>query len=59
MQEHFAYWGGLVGERKAVAYGPVTDPKGAYGIAVVEVKDEAVARSVAANDPAIKVPSGL
>ncbi len=28
MQEHFAYWGRTISERKAVVYGPVMDPKG-------------------------------
>jgi uncharacterized protein YciI len=53
MQEHFAYWSGLVDEQKVVAYGPVMDPNGMYGIAVVGAEDEATARSVASNDPAI------
>jgi hypothetical protein len=52
MQEHFAYWMGILTEQKVIAYGPVMDPNGAFGIAVVEVKDELEARSVAENDPA-------
>jgi uncharacterized protein YciI len=53
MQEHFGYWEQLIKERQAVAYGPVMDPKGTYGIAVVEVEDEAAANRIAENDPAI------
>ncbi len=41
MQEHSAYWSRLLSKGKCVAYGPVLDPDGAYGIAIVEVADEA------------------
>jgi uncharacterized protein len=59
MQEHFGYWSGLVGERRAVVYGPVMDPKGTYGIAVVEVDDDTGARQIAGNDPAITSNAGF
>ena len=53
MQEHFAYWRGLMEEGKVVVVGPVLDPKGTYGIAVLQAEDETLAHSVAENDPAI------
>jgi uncharacterized protein YciI len=59
MQEHFGYWAALIEERRAVAYGPVMDPKGTYGIAVVEVDDEEHARRVAENDPANRSDAGF
>jgi len=59
MQEHFGYWVGLMKERKVVAYGPVMDPKGTYGIAVLEVEDEAAARAIAENDPAVRADAGF
>jgi uncharacterized protein YciI len=59
MQEHFGYWDGLIKTRRAVAYGPVMDPKGSYGIAVIEVEDEAAASGVAENDPAITSGAGF
>jgi uncharacterized protein len=59
MQEHFAYWSGLVGERRAVVYGPVMDPAGTYGVAVVEVVDDAGGRRIAENDPAIMANAGF
>jgi uncharacterized protein len=59
MQEHFGYWARLVEERKAVAYGPVMDPKGTYGIAVVEVDEEASAKRIAENDPAVVSDAGF
>ena len=59
MQEHFGYWAKMIEERRAVAYGPVMDPNGTYGIAVVEVDDEATARSIAEGDPAITASAGF
>lgn len=59
MQEHFAYWSSLIAGGKAVAYGPVMDPKGTYGIAVVETDDETTAQIIAGNDPAIKSNAGF
>jgi uncharacterized protein YciI len=52
MQEHFAYWNKILAKRKVIVYGPVMDPKGSYGIAVVDVENEAEARNIAENDPA-------
>lgn len=59
MQEHFGYWGNLISERRAVVYGPVLDPKGTYGVAVVEVEDEAAAQRIAEGDPAIRSDAGF
>jgi hypothetical protein len=59
MEAHFGYWAGVITERQAVAYGPVMDPAGVYGVAVLEVVDEATARSIAANDPANKSNGGF
>ena len=57
MQQHFAYWSRLADQGTAVVYGPVDDPKGAWGLAVVRVADEDESRTLQANDPAIQ--SGL
>jgi uncharacterized protein len=59
MQEHFTYWAGIIATRTAVVYGPVMDPQGAYGIAVLEVQDEDSARNIAENDPAIRSNAGF
>ena len=59
MQAHFGYWAGVIAERQAVAYGPVLDPAGTYGIAVVEVADAEAARLIAARDPAIRAEAGF
>jgi hypothetical protein len=59
MQDHFVYWGSLMAERKVVVIGPVLDPKGTYGIAVLEVEDETIAGRIAQNDPAITSNAGF
>jgi hypothetical protein len=42
MQEHVAYWQDLADRRITIIFGPILDPDGAYGIAIVEAKDEIV-----------------
>jgi hypothetical protein len=59
MQEHFGYRAGLIEGRQAVAYGPVMDPAGTYGIAVLEVEDEGAAKEIARNDPAVTSTAGF
>lgn len=59
MQKHFGYWSCLIDERKVVAFGPVTDPKGNYGIAIVEAADEVNAEKIASDDPAITANAGF
>ena len=59
MQEHFAYWLGLMKDRQVVVVGPVLDPQGTYGIAVLEVEDESIAQNIASNDPAITSLAGF
>ena len=51
MREHAVYWSDFARRRIAVVFGPVSDPKGAWGLAVVEAADEAKARALGANDP--------
>ncbi len=53
MQEHFAYWSGLIEAGNVIVYGPVADPAGAYGIAVVEAHDRADVQRVGEADPAV------
>jgi uncharacterized protein YciI len=53
MGEHVAYWTKLLGEGVAVAFGPVADPKGGYGVGIVEVDGPEDVKALEANDPAI------
>jgi hypothetical protein len=59
MQEHFGYWAGLAREGTAIAYGPVNDPKGTWGVAIVRVADDHAARNLVAGDPAIQSRLGF
>ena len=53
-QEHAAYWKELADKRIAIVFGPVFDPKGAWGVGIVEVDDEADVQALSKNDPTMK-----
>lgn len=59
MLQHVAYWTGLAERGVAVAFGPVSDPSGGYGIGIVELDDNADARDLEKNDPTIKSSLGF
>jgi uncharacterized protein YciI len=59
MREHAAYWSGLASQRIAIVVGPVLDPRGPWGVGIVEVPDEEAVQAIAADDPAIKSGIGL
>jgi len=51
MQRHVGYLAGLLASGTGVAFGPVMDPAGVFGMGIVE----AAARAITANDPASAV----
>src|SRR5580658_1118218 len=57
MQKHAAYWAEVFKTGKVLIIGPVLDPKGAWGMAVLETDSLADAQQMADNDPSVK--SGL
>jgi uncharacterized protein YciI len=57
MQAHVAYWTGKVGSGEAVAFGPVADPAGGYGIGIIRVADRREVEALRDADPAMQ--SGL
>jgi len=59
MGQHAAYWRELTRAGTAVAFGPVLDPGGAYGLAVIRAIDESEALGVAAADPVIRSDAGF
>ncbi|HEY8564540.1 MAG TPA: YciI family protein [Beijerinckiaceae bacterium] len=59
MQEHAVYWMGQVREGVAIVFGPVLDPAGVWGAAVVEAADEAAARALTEVDPVIAANRGF
>ena len=52
MQKHVAYWAPFVNDGTVIVLGPVMDPKGGFGIAVVQVDDDAQLQRLIAADPA-------
>ncbi|MDE2156844.1 MAG: hypothetical protein KGJ32_13285 [Xanthomonadaceae bacterium] len=59
MQEHATYWRDLMNKGLVVAFGPVADPKGPYGIAIFRLQDSSGADTLGANDPVIKANVGF
>jgi uncharacterized protein len=53
MEAHGAYWMDLLVRGTAVAYGPVFDPAGVWGLAILDVEEEPVARGLVDSDPAV------
>jgi uncharacterized protein YciI len=59
MQEHSAYWHDLMNKGLVIVFGPVSDPKGAYGIAVLQLEEGVDANVLGANEPTIKANVGF
>ena len=53
MERHVVYWQEQADAGRAIAVGPVFAKDGAFGMAIVEVADEAAARALADGDPII------
>jgi uncharacterized protein len=52
MQKHVAYWAPYVADGTIIVLGPVFDPKGGYGIAIIRVDSDEQLNSLVADDPA-------
>jgi hypothetical protein len=59
MESHFRYWADQMKRGAAAVFGPVADPNGTYGIAILTVANEAQARMICGNDPAITAKLGF
>jgi uncharacterized protein YciI len=55
MGEHLTFWHNYMNQGKVIAFGPVLDPIGAYGLGIVAVDDEAEVKEMIANDPAATI----
>ena len=53
MEDHGDYWSQQVADGSAVVFGPVADPTGSWGLAVVEADTEADVRALRDGDPAV------
>jgi uncharacterized protein YciI len=59
MQQHVGYWRGWMEKGHVVAFGPVADPKGTFGIGIIRLDEGADPQSVAANDPVVAAGVGF
>ena len=55
MMKHIAYWTAIMNEGKAIAFGPVIDPSGVYGLGILAVDNENEVKDFIANDPATAI----
>ena len=55
MMQHVGYWTDLMSNGKVVAFGPVFDPKGVYGLGIISADSEEEVKIFIANDPAGKI----
>lgn len=59
MQQHTAYWTAEMHHGTAIAFGPVLDPKGTYGVCLLRLDESADPHELANNDPVIKANAGF
>jgi uncharacterized protein YciI len=59
MKEHAAFWQGQADAGTAIVVGPVFDPAGTWGMALVEVEDEPAAHALLHVDPIITTDMGF
>jgi len=59
MQQHVAYWRGFMESGNVLAFGPVADPKGTFGIGILRLDDGTDAQSLASNDPVVAAGVGF
>ncbi len=59
MNAHVAYWRAKLAEGQVVAFGPVADPSGVWGLGIVKAKDEAELAAFRAGDPTIASGRGF
>jgi hypothetical protein len=59
MGAHAVYWRERMAEGKVIVFGPVLDPKGAWGMGVMKARDEAEVLAMNALDPVILASRGF
>jgi uncharacterized protein len=59
MDRHADYWSELLARGSAVVFGPVLDPKGAWGLGIIRADNEAEAREVIEADPILGADLGF
>lgn len=59
MESHVAYWTRQCERGRVVVFGPVADPHGGYGIAVIRANTAADAHALVDNDPTLLAKLGF
>ena len=59
MQQHVGYWSGKVATGNAIAFGPVADPKGGYGIGIMRAENLEAMHALRDADPAVLANVGF
>lgn len=59
MQKHSLYWQSHMKAKHVIAFGPVADPRGAYGIAILRVQEGRASKALADLDPVIIANKGF
>lgn len=59
LSEHGRYWSELMAAGKALAFGPVDDPAGSYGLGILLADDLEQAKALRDADPAVNSEHGL
>jgi uncharacterized protein YndB with AHSA1/START domain len=59
MRSHSVYWRSKLSEGKAIAFGPVADPAGSWGVGILRVSGLDEAQALTADDPVMKADSGF
>jgi uncharacterized protein len=54
MNRHLGYWQDLLDREVALAFGPVLDTDGTWGLGLLDIDDEQAARAVGEQDPAMQ-----
>ena len=59
MHEHSVYWRSHMEKGGILAYGPVADPRGPWGVGIVNMKSSKEVEDFGNNDPAMKSKAGF
>ncbi|MDQ4044022.1 MAG: YciI family protein [Chloroflexota bacterium] len=59
MQAHARYWQDWLAKGHVVAFGLVGDPRGAFGIGIIDFESEADAQAFTDSDPTIQAQQGF
>jgi hypothetical protein len=59
MQLHSVYWRGQLATGKVIAFGPVADPAGGWGVGIMRVNEVVEANTLTAGDPVILADKGF